>query len=145
MFDDQYAMARFSKSLVWGRVPEGSALITVDTWISLNHWLEQAASMPTTRLIHSSVLTEHRLVTDTDRWTDRHRATSSTHTSTALCQWKPFWIVKSDRKWWSYRMAVASTGQCANSWSLHSNTSSLRSTRDWTPNQQCPSSSSSHT
>jgi len=36
-FDDQYAVAKFSKSEVSDKVPEGSALILVDNRISFYH------------------------------------------------------------------------------------------------------------
>jgi len=52
----------------------------------------------------SSLLTEHRLVTDTDGRTDRHRATASSHSSMVLC-------------WCSL---ARSTGQADSSAGLHS-------------------------
>ena len=62
-FDDRYAVAKFSKSVVEDKVPEGSAIIFGDNRISEVH-------MPKTSLIHSAVSIEQRLVTE--RQTQAH-------------------------------------------------------------------------
>jgi len=75
----------FSKSGVWSKVSEESALIFEEPEFPFNtvwdRWKE--APVPKTSSIHSAFSIELRLVTDTDRQTDRHRATASTRAGIA--------------------------------------------------------------
>jgi len=76
-FDDRYTKAKFSKSGVWNRVPEGSTLIF---WSEPNFPLTQCRMggrklpCPKPSSIHPAVSMELRLVTDrqtygqTDTW-----------------------------------------------------------------------------
>ena len=78
---------QFSKSGVWSNVLGRSAVIFGDTQIFSYHGVGQveASSLAKTSSIRSSVLIEHRLVTDsqtnTDRRRHRHRVIASTRAS----------------------------------------------------------------
>jgi len=68
-FDDRYAVAKFSKSGVYDKVPEGSALIFGDNQLSFEHSVGrvEGSSRAKTSSIRSAVSIEHRLVTDRHR------------------------------------------------------------------------------
>ena len=82
----RFDVATFSKSGVWDKVPEGSTLIfrRYPNFLS-KQCRTDGRKLPYRKkpsLIRSAVLTEHRLVTDTD--TDGHRATASSRSGIRL-------------------------------------------------------------
>jgi len=65
-FRRSYTEGKFSKSGVWGKVPEGSTLIFC-SYLNFLKTQSKEAYMPKTSSIHSSVSIEMRLLTDTHR------------------------------------------------------------------------------
>ena len=69
-FDDRYAVAKFSKSRVWNKVPERSTLISEDTRISLQHSVGQVESSHTKNQADSSSSFDRTTTCDRQTQTD---------------------------------------------------------------------------
>ena len=76
-FDDRYAVAKFSKSGVWDKIPEGSALIFGDNLISFSHIVGRVKGSSQAKNQLDSFIRFTRTPTSDGR-TDGHMAMAST-------------------------------------------------------------------
>ena len=83
-FDDGYAMAKFSKSRVWSKIPEGSAVIFEGTWTSLKDSVGMVeGSYHAKNQLDSFIRFDRTPTCDRQTDTDGHRAIASSRASIA--------------------------------------------------------------